>query len=94
METLYILLNNFFIFRYFDFFIFRYFDFFIFRYFDFFIFRYFDFDLNLKEKEPLLCKLLALKANDIDIAPEDLVRQIYQAVSEMKESLSRDKLLN
>jgi len=48
---------------------------------------------ELIQKQSLLCKLLALKANDKDTDPEKLVRQIYQSVSEMRETLSRDKLL-
>jgi hypothetical protein len=48
---------------------------------------------ELIQKQSLLCKLLALKANDKDTDPEELVKQIYQSVSEMKDSLSRDKLL-
>jgi len=48
---------------------------------------------ELIQKQSLLCKLLALKANDKDTDPEELVRQIYQAVNEMKDRLSNDKLL-
>jgi hypothetical protein len=48
---------------------------------------------ELIQKQSLLCKLLALKANDKDTNPEKLVRQIYQSVSKMKNSLSKDKLL-
>jgi len=48
---------------------------------------------ELIQKESLLCKLLALKANDKDTDPEKLVREIYQTVSQMKDQLSRDILL-
>ena len=48
---------------------------------------------ELIQKQSLLCKLLALKANDKDTNPEELVRQIFQSVSKMKKSLSKDKLL-
>jgi hypothetical protein len=48
---------------------------------------------ELIQKESLLCKLLALKANDKNTDPEALVRKIYQAVSQMKNQLPRDILL-
>jgi hypothetical protein len=48
---------------------------------------------ELIQKQSLLCKLLALNANDKDTDPEELVRLIYQSVSEMRDTLSRDKLL-
>ncbi|ETR68735.1 MAG: hypothetical protein OMM_10220, partial [Candidatus Magnetoglobus multicellularis str. Araruama] len=48
---------------------------------------------ELIKKESLLCKLLALKANDKDIDPESLVREIYQTVSQIKDKLPRDILL-
>ena len=48
---------------------------------------------ELIQKESLLCKLLALKANDTDTDPEALVREIYQTVSQMKDQLPRDILL-
>ena len=48
---------------------------------------------ELIQKESLLCKLLALKANDKNTDPEALVREIYQTVSQMKDQLSRDILL-
>jgi len=48
---------------------------------------------ELIQKQSLLCKLLALKANDKGTNPEDLVRKIYQSVSKMRNNLSRDKLL-
>jgi len=37
--------------------------------------------------------LLTLKANDKDTDPEELVREIYQTVSQMKDQLPRDILL-
>jgi hypothetical protein len=48
---------------------------------------------ELIQKESLLCKLLALKANDKDTDPEELVREIYQTVSQMKDQLPRDIIL-
>ena len=48
---------------------------------------------ELIQKESLLCKLLALKANDKGTDPEVLVRGIYQTVSQMKDQLPRDILL-
>ena len=48
---------------------------------------------ELIQKESLLCKLLALKANDKDTDHETLVREIYQAVNKMKDQLPRDILL-
>jgi hypothetical protein len=48
---------------------------------------------ELIQKESLLCKLLALKANDKGTDPEALVRDIYQTVSQMKDQLPRDILL-
>jgi len=47
---------------------------------------------ELIQKQSLLCKLLALKANDKDINPEELVRQIYQSVSKMKKGGRYDRL--
>jgi ABC-type branched-subunit amino acid transport system ATPase component len=38
-------------------------------------------------------KILALKANDKGTDPEALVRDIYKAVSQMKDQLPRDILL-
>jgi len=57
------------------------------------IFREFLMSSELIQKESLLCKLLALKANDTDTDPEELVREIYQTVSQMKDQLPRDILL-
>ena len=48
---------------------------------------------ELIQKESLLCKLFALKANDKGTDPEALVRDIYKAVSQMKDQLPRDILL-
>jgi hypothetical protein len=48
---------------------------------------------ELIQKESLLCKLLALKANDKDTDPESLVKDIYQTVSQIKDKLPRDILL-
>ncbi|KPA11309.1 hypothetical protein MHK_008489 [Candidatus Magnetomorum sp. HK-1] len=48
---------------------------------------------ELIQKESLLCKLLALKANDKNTDPETLVRKIYQTVSQMKDQLPKDILL-
>jgi len=48
---------------------------------------------DLIHKQSLLCKLLALKANDKGVDPEYLVKEIYIAVSQMKDQLSKDKLL-
>ena len=48
---------------------------------------------DLIQKKSLLCKLLALKADDTDISPEDIIRDIYQTVYEMKDSLTDDQLL-
>jgi len=64
--------------------------------------QYFHFDVikvnrekssDLINKHSLLCKLLALKANDEGIAPESLVAAIYQAVAQMKDQLTADQLL-
>ena len=48
---------------------------------------------GLIEKHSLLCKLLALKADDRGTDPEELVYKIYQAVSEQKDRLNEDQLL-
>jgi len=48
---------------------------------------------ELIQKESLLCKLFSLKANDKGTDPEALVRDIYKAVSQMKDQLPRDILL-
>jgi len=48
---------------------------------------------DLIKKQSLLCKLLALKANDKGTDPEVLIRDIYQAVSKLKDQLTNDQLL-
>ncbi len=48
-------------------------------------------DLILKHS--LLCKLLALKADDDGTDPESLMYGIYRAVAQMKDELSNDRLL-
>ncbi len=48
---------------------------------------------DLIKKHSLLCKLLALKANDRGTDPEHLIREIYRAASEMKDILTNDQLL-
>ncbi len=41
----------------------------------------------------MLCKLLALKANDKGTDPEKLVYEIYHAASEMRDILTNEQLL-
>jgi len=48
---------------------------------------------DLIRKHSLLCKLLALKADDRGTDPEELVHEIYSAVSELRDSLTDDRLL-
>ncbi len=48
---------------------------------------------DLIGKHSLLCKLLALKADDRGSDPEELIREIYRAASEMREILTNDQLL-
>ncbi|QTA90782.1 hypothetical protein [Desulfonema magnum] len=48
---------------------------------------------DLIKKHSLLCKLLALKANDRGTDPEHLIREIYRAASEMKDILTNDQHL-
>ena len=48
---------------------------------------------DLIQKHSLLCKLLALKADDREAAPEELVYGIYRAAAEMREQLTNDQLL-
>ncbi len=48
---------------------------------------------DLIKKHSLLCKLLALKADDRKTVPDELVIEIYQAVAEMKEALTNEQLL-
>jgi hypothetical protein len=64
--------------------------------------QYFHFDVikvkaeksaELIQKHSLLCKLLALKANDEGTAPEPLIYEIYRAAARLKEQLTADQLL-
>ncbi len=64
--------------------------------------QYFHFDVikvkaeksgELIQKHSLLCKLLALKANDEGTDPEQLIYEIYQAAAALKEQLTADQLL-
>jgi len=64
--------------------------------------QYFHFDVikvkhekssELLQKHSLLCKLLALKANDEGVAPEQLVSEIYRATALLKDQLTADQLL-
>ena len=48
---------------------------------------------DLSQKHSLLCKLLALKANDEGTDPKQLIYEIYQATARMKEQLNTDQLL-
>jgi len=48
---------------------------------------------DLIRKHSLLCKLLALKADDDGTDPESLLHEIYRAVADMKDELSNDRLL-
>ncbi len=48
---------------------------------------------DLIRKHSLLCKLLALKADDAGADPESLIYEIYQAVADMKDQLDPDRLL-
>jgi len=48
---------------------------------------------ELIQKKSLLCKLIALKADDKGISREDMIRDIYRTVHEMRDQLSDDKLL-
>ena len=48
---------------------------------------------DLITKHSLVCKLLSLKANDKGVDREDLIRAIYQAVSEMKPGLTNEQML-
>jgi len=48
---------------------------------------------DLIQKHSLLCKLLALKADDRDSDPEELIWEIYRAAAEMRERLTNDQLL-
>ena len=48
---------------------------------------------NLIRKHSLLCKLLALKADDEGTDRESLIYEIYRTVARMKDELSNDRLL-
>jgi hypothetical protein len=48
---------------------------------------------DLIKKHSMLCKLLALKANDKGADPEQLVYEIYRTASEMKHILRDEQLL-
>jgi len=48
---------------------------------------------DLIKKHSLLCKLLALKANDDGTDPEKLIYEIYHAAARMKDHLTADQLL-
>ena len=64
--------------------------------------QYFHFDVikvnaetsqDLMQKHSLLCRLLALKANDKGADPEQLIRAVYEAVTVFKPDLTPDQLL-
>ena len=48
---------------------------------------------NLIRQHSLLCKMLALKADDIGTDPEELVREIYRTAAAMKDRLTEEHLL-
>jgi len=48
---------------------------------------------DLIRKHSLMCKLLALKANDKGTDPEELIREIYRAAARMKAEVTNDQLL-
>ncbi|MCP4346149.1 MAG: hypothetical protein GY795_11565 [Desulfobacterales bacterium] len=48
---------------------------------------------DLIRKHSMLCKLLALKANDKGTDPEELVCEIYHTASELKDGLTNEQLL-
>ncbi|MCP4104500.1 MAG: hypothetical protein GY749_03030 [Desulfobacteraceae bacterium] len=48
---------------------------------------------DLVRKHSMLCKLLALKANDKGTDPEELIREIYRTASEMRDALTNEQLL-
>jgi hypothetical protein len=48
---------------------------------------------DLIGKHSLMCKLLALKADDSGTDPEELIREIYKAVAGMRERLTNEQLL-
>ncbi len=49
--------------------------------------------IDLIQKHSLLCKLLALKADDRETDHEKLVYEIYRAASEMKNGLTNEQML-
>jgi predicted transposase YdaD len=64
--------------------------------------QYFHFDVikvnaetsqDLMQKHSLLCRLLALKANDKNVEPEQLIRAVYEAITVFKPDLTHDQLL-
>jgi hypothetical protein len=48
---------------------------------------------ELIKKHSLMCRLLALKADDREADPEELIKEIYTAAAQMKDKLNNDKLL-
>ncbi|MDM8541127.1 hypothetical protein QUF90_08560 [Desulfococcaceae bacterium HSG9] len=48
---------------------------------------------DLMRKHSLLCKLLALKADDREVDPEALIVAVYRAAAAMKDELTNDQLL-
>ena len=48
---------------------------------------------DLIRQHSLLCKILALKADDRGTDPEALVREIYRAAADMKDRLTEEHLL-
>ena len=48
---------------------------------------------DLIQKHSLMCKLLALKANDRKTNPDELVYEIYRAAAAMKNKLTNEQLL-
>jgi predicted transposase/invertase (TIGR01784 family) len=48
---------------------------------------------DLIKKHSLMCKLLALKADDKKTEPSELVFEIYRAANELKEELTNEQLL-
>ncbi len=48
---------------------------------------------DLIKKHSLLCKLLALKANDEGMNPEQIILELYQTVSKLEKGLTNEQLL-
>jgi len=48
---------------------------------------------DLIKKQSLMCKLLALQADDKGTDPENLVRDIYSTAAKLKQSLTNEQLL-